>query len=98
MANNSKIAAGLYLVKLRTNGETSCSCTVPRELAAEAGMLPGAGFIAVQRVGKVIVLSPARYAIAEDARLEAERNIERAFAEWQAVHARPADQPAKSSP
>ena len=92
MANSSKIGNGLYQVKLRLNGESSCSCTIPRELAAEAGMLPGAGFIAVQRVGKVIVLSLSQYAIPEDARLEADRNIDRAFAEWQAKRARRAEQ------
>lgn len=81
---STEIAEGLHWVKLRKSSDASYSVSIPKEIAADAGMLAAGCLMVVQRVGPCIVLSLARYAIADDAKREAEQKVDRAMAEWQA--------------
>lgn len=83
MATQTKIAEDVHMVKLRVSSDASYSVSVPKELAAEAGMCGGVNYVTVRRVGPCIVIALAKYAIPDDAKRESDANVERAIEEWQ---------------
>jgi hypothetical protein len=85
MPNDTSVGEGLHLVKPGwTSGQSAVRVTIPKDAAVEAGILPGDGLVAVRRIGACIVLTRSRFAAGEDARREADENLEAAFTEWNA--------------
>lgn len=79
---------GIHVVKIQRNGR-GFVCSIPKEIAEELGLLPGAGFLSVRAIGECIVISQAKDVSPEGLPAEADENFRNAMAAFEAAHFKP---------